>query len=272
MSMLNTFRRQLERAREAAVTDQRAKATVVEKIGRKLMELERTKSATRQRSLETELGRLRQQEAKAEQSITGRQKQIADLEQKVSREEGKEQRRAQRQTEQALAAASSAVGGLQARVEELEERLLEDVRAAVVADPVARKHDVFLSHAAPDSELAGELHAELAARGLDVWFDGAELRLGRSLTRQIDRGIAAARVGVILVTRALLDGRYWTELEMGALISGRRRVIPVLDGVTFSDLTTYSPLLADLVGLTTETHGVGEIAEQIAAALKEAEA
>jgi hypothetical protein len=98
-----------------------------------------------------------------------------------------------------------------------------------------------------------------------VWFDGAELRLGESLTRQIDRGIARSRVGVIFITPAFLEGRYWTEREMGALIATRRRVIPVLDDVTFDDLARYSPLLADLVGLTTETEGLDDIAERIRA-------
>ncbi len=57
---------------------------------------------------------------------------------------------------------------------------------------------------------------------------------------------------------------------MGALISNRRRVIPVLEGVTFDDLSRYSPLLADLVGLTTETEGLDDIAERIQATLADA--
>jgi hypothetical protein len=103
---------------------------------------------------------------------------------------------------------------------------------------------------------------------LDVWFDGAELRLGQSLTRQVDSGIARSRMGVILITPAFLQGRYWTEREMGGLISSRRRAVPILHGVSFDDLSGYSPLLADLVGLTAE--GVANIAEQISATLVDA--
>lgn len=103
-----------------------------------------------------------------------------------------------------------------------------------------------------------------------MWFDGAELKLGESITRQIDKGIARFRIGVVLVTETLIEGRYWTEKEIGALFSGRRRIIPILEGVTFDDLGAYSPLLADAKGLSTEYEGIGEIAEQIANAIKDA--
>jgi hypothetical protein len=84
-------------------------------------------------------------------------------------------------------------------------------------------------------------------------------------------GVARSRIGVVLITPAFLEGRYWTERELGALISSRRRVIPILDGVTFDDLARYSPLLADLVGLTTETAALGDIADLVKATLANAD-
>ncbi len=47
-------------------------------------------------------------------------------------------------------------------------------------------------------------------------------------------------------------------------MSSGRRVIPILDSVSYEDLATYSPLLADRVGLNTESFGLSEIADQIA--------
>lgn len=183
----------------------------------------------------------------------------------------REQEQSRHRLESTRVATSSVVNDLQARVAGLESTLLERVRDAVAADPVSREHGVFLSHAGPDKELSEELYRELTARGVDVWFDGAELRLGEPLTRQIDRGIANSRIGVVLITRAFLEGRYWTERELGAMIGGRRRVIPVLDGISFDDLTHYSPLLADFVGLSTERADLGEIADQIRATLADAD-
>jgi hypothetical protein len=172
-----------------------------------------------------------------------------------------------RRVEGLLSATSSAVEDLASRVTGIEDALLDRVRHDVAADPVGREHDVFLSHASADNEVATQLYDELAARGLDTWFDGAELRIGESLMRQIDRGIARSRCGVLLITEAFLRGRFWTEREMTALVGGRRRVIPVRHGVAVEDLAAYSPILSDFVGLDMDLHGLDEIADQIASAL-----
>ncbi len=286
MSLLDQHRRELQRQREKAAAAQRAVADLGRKLIVKQGELGRAKTASRQRSLQSDIERLSRERTKAEEVLAGRHREVARLEEKVAREQAQEDQRAaarQRQLdreqersrlrlERGLSATTAELGDLSTRVAELETVVLDRVREAVAADPVIREHDVFLSHAGPDKQVAGELYEELSARGLDVWFDGAELRLGESLTRQIDRGIARSRVGVVLVTEAFLEGRQWTEREVGGLMSGRRRVIPVLEGVSFDDLAGYSPLLADLVGLSTETEGFGEIAEQIAATLRQAAA
>jgi hypothetical protein len=195
------------------------------------------------------------------------QRKIATLQAKIIREETDEQEQSRRNMDRTLKTTTAMLDNVRGRVATLEDTVLSRTRDAVARDPVSREHDVFLSYAGPDREVAMELYMEMAGRGLDVWFDGAELRLGESLTRQIDRGIARPRVGVILITEALLQGRHWTEREMGGLISSRRRVIPVLDGVSFEQLSAYSPLLADLTGLNTDIDGLDQIAEQIATTL-----
>lgn len=277
MSFLSMYLSQLQRERGELVRDQGAVASASEKITRKQGELARASTASRRESLQRDLLRLGQDHARASRAVADRQRKVSDLEKRVADEQRREGEREQRRLRQAeqeqrasrlklertLASTTTSVQDLRTRVSDLEETLLVEVKGAVAADPVQREHDVFLSHAGPDRELAGDLHQELIARDLDVWFDGAELRLGESLTRQIDRGIARCRIGVLLVTPSFLEGRYWTEREMGGLISSRRRVIPVLDRVTFSDLASYSPLLADLVGLSIESAGLGEIADQI---------
>jgi hypothetical protein len=279
-------RSELQRERQRASADQADIAYVVSNLQRKQSELGRAKTSSRQSSLRSEIERLSKKHATLEKSLSGHQKKIAELEAKIRREQqredeqtarrqkkdAEEQERSRRDLERGLVSASANVDELRSRVSGLEDALLDRVRDAIVADPVAREHDVFLSHAGPDKEIAEELYAELTARGVDVWFDGAELRLGEPLTRQIDRGIGSSRIGVILITPKFLDGRYWTERETGALTVTRRRIIPVLDGVGFEDLSRYSPLLADLVGLTTETDGLDGIAERITAALAESNA
>ncbi len=65
--------------------------------------------------------------------------------------------------------------------------------------------DVFLCHAWDDrGGAAKELHDLLESRGVSVWFSEKDVVLGTSLLREIDRGLAKSRVGIVLVTPALL--------------------------------------------------------------------
>lgn len=66
--------------------------------------------------------------------------------------------------------------------------------------------DVFLCHAWDDRKgTAKELHDLLEARGVSVWFSEKDVALGTSLLREIDKGLAKSRVGIVLVTPALLS-------------------------------------------------------------------
>jgi hypothetical protein len=65
--------------------------------------------------------------------------------------------------------------------------------------------DVFLCHAWDDRKgVAKELHDLLVSRGVSVWFSEKDVLLGTSLLREIDKGLAKSRVGIVLVTPALL--------------------------------------------------------------------
>jgi len=66
--------------------------------------------------------------------------------------------------------------------------------------------DVFLCHAWDDrAGAAKELHDLLESRGVKVWFSEKDVVLGSPLLREIDRGLAKSRVGIVLVTPALLS-------------------------------------------------------------------
>jgi len=155
----------------------------------------------------------------------------------------------------------------QPRVSMDEDALLTSVHRYVTDDPVEREHDVFLSHASRDADVARELHDELEALGADIWMDDFSIKLGQNFVRAIDRGIASARVGVVLVTPSVIAGRYWVEKEFSALLNSKETVIPVLHGVSWRDLASYSPLLHLNKGLTTENRTIEEIAALIAKTL-----
>src|SRR5450631_3191010 len=65
--------------------------------------------------------------------------------------------------------------------------------------------DVFLCHAWDDRQgAAKELHDLLESRGVRVWFSEKDVGLGVPLLRAIDKGLANSKVGIVLVTPALL--------------------------------------------------------------------
>ncbi|MEV0388735.1 toll/interleukin-1 receptor domain-containing protein [Nonomuraea sp. NPDC050643] len=149
----------------------------------------------------------------------------------------------------------------------VEERQLADrVQEAILAqDP--REYDVFLSYARIDgAEVAGELRERLETLGVAVWFDEIAMRPGKSQALQMDQGLRRAQAGIALLTPAYLAGRFWTERELGALLH-KPTLIPVLHGVTFSDVAQYSGILPDLAGFETSRDSVAEIAEKIAGAV-----
>ena len=147
-----------------------------------------------------------------------------------------------------------------------EEQLADRVYNAISAlDP--REYDTFLSYARIDgSDTAEILRSELENLGVSVWFDEISIIPGKSQSLQMDSGLRKARSGIALLTPAYLAGRFWTERELGVLLS-KDTLIPVLHMVTFDDVKQYSGILPDLAGFTTKNDSIQDIAKKIAAAI-----
>jgi len=147
------------------------------------------------------------------------------------------------------------------------ERLLADRVHGAVATIDSREYDSFLSYARIDgADVADELRGNLESLGVAVWFDEVAIVPGRSQSLQMDAGLRKARSGIALLTPAYLAGRFWTERELGALLS-KETLIPVLHNVTFEDVKQYSGILPDLAGFTTARDSIADIAKKIAAAV-----
>ena len=127
--------------------------------------------------------------------------------------------------------------------------------------------DVFLCHAWDDRQgAAKELHDLLESRGVRVWFSEKDVGLGVPLLRAIDKGLANSKVGIVLVTPALLR-RLPTEgiadKELSALLA-RERLVPVVHGTTYEALREVSPLLASRSGLSTVEDSMASVAAKLA--------
>ena len=150
-----------------------------------------------------------------------------------------------------------------------EVRALTPVRRAVESrarqEPELR--DVFLCHAWDDRRgIATELSDLLVAEGVSVWFSEKDIVLGQPFLREIDRGLARSRTGIVLVTPALLkrvDSRGVSDKELSELLA-RDLLIPVVHGTTYDELRKVSPLLASRNGLDTASDSMAVVATKIA--------
>ena len=149
-----------------------------------------------------------------------------------------------------------------------EVRALTPVRESVekrAALPDLR--DVFLCHAWDDRQgAAKDLHDLLESRSVSVWFSEKDVVLGTSLLREIDKGLAKSRVGIVLVTPALLSrlrGEGIAEKELSALLA-RDLLVPILHNTTYEALREVSPLLGSRSGLNTAEAPMAVVAAKLA--------
>lgn len=136
------------------------------------------------------------------------------------------------------------------------------------ADP-EREFDVFISHATEDKdEVVRPLAIALQSRGLSVWYDEFELRIGDSLRRKIDSGIARSRFGVVVLSKPFF-AKSWPQYELDGLVtmavSGKQVLLPLWHNISKDEVIRASPSLADKVALRTADYAIDEIAEEIAA-------
>ncbi len=127
--------------------------------------------------------------------------------------------------------------------------------------------DVFLCHAWDDRQgAAKELHDLLESRGVKVWFSEKDVLLGTPLLREIDKGLAKSRVGIVLVTPALLkrvQAEGIADKELSALLA-RDLLVPIVHGTTYEDLREVSPLLGSRSGLSTAEEPMADVAAKLA--------
>lgn len=149
----------------------------------------------------------------------------------------------------------------------------DDKVEAFLYDDYEKEYDVFISHASEDKDdVARPLAEALRNNGLTVWYDEFELRIGDSLRRKIDKGIANSNFGVIVISRDFIN-KGWTNYELDGLITravnGEQTMLPVWHNITKREVINYSPSLADKLARSTTDFTVEEIADEIADLIQE---
>ncbi|WP_224484692.1 toll/interleukin-1 receptor domain-containing protein [Robertkochia aurantiaca] len=131
--------------------------------------------------------------------------------------------------------------------------------------------DVFLCHSWDDrKDCAKELHDLLESKGVSVWFSEKDVLLGSPLLREIDKGLAKSRVGIVLVTPLFLKrikNEGIADKELSALLA-RDLLVPIVHNTTFEDLREVSPLLGSRSGLSTIEDSMSIVAEKLSELVK----
>ncbi|MDK9657152.1 toll/interleukin-1 receptor domain-containing protein [Propionibacterium freudenreichii] len=234
-------------------------------------------SASRSKSSSTIRSKLREAEtanraantaeskrADAEKKAAATEKKIADLQTKYEKEQRVQVERSLTAIRKASAASNAQFAGV------------PRVRPASPAQPMAAaQSDVFLSHASEDKEeIARPLREALEDRGLVVWFDEVKIKVGQSIRQEIEKGIAGAKFGVVILSPSFF-AKQLTQAELDALFTkkvdtGRSIILPIWHRVTKDEVAAHSPLLAGLLALNSATMTVAEIADAIVEAVEEA--
>ncbi len=131
--------------------------------------------------------------------------------------------------------------------------------------------DVFVAHASEDKDgFVRPLAEALRARGFRVWFDEFTLRVGDSLRRSIDRGLAQSRFGVVVISPAFLS-KEWPQKELDGLtareVDGQKVILPVWHNVDVETVRRYSPTLADRIA-TSSAKGLAQVVDDLHAAIQ----
>lgn len=129
------------------------------------------------------------------------------------------------------------------------------------------EYDVFVSHASEDKDVVARPLSEfLQERGLRVWYDEFELRIGDNLVAKLNAGINASRFGILVLSNAFF-AKHWTMHELDMLeylwVTENRLLFPVWHRITVDELSAYRAWLANIIGLSTDNYTIREIANEI---------
>jgi len=113
----------------------------------------------------------------------------------------------------------------------------------------------------------------LSEHGVRVWVDDSEIRLGDSVRRKIEEGLAESQFGAVVLSPNFFR-KAWANAELSALFARQmaesRVLLPIWHCVTFDAVREASPLLADIRAALTD-NGISAVAQQLYQTIQRAE-
>jgi len=244
----------------------RDEARASEKIASATRNLTRASSVSQAESYardvqrnQDDVARLQRKRADEAQNLARKQEEFARAQQDFFREQEQEFKKSQ-----------DVLKRLEDEARQRQNDTISAIRAAslISASPVGNQtYSAFICHASEDKgDVVRPLADALVNLGHQIWYDDFALKVGDSLRRSIDRGLAAARFGIVVLSPAFF-AKNWPQYELDGLVAkeqaGQKVILPLWHRVSKNDVLGYSPTLADRVALNTAMFTIQELAEKL---------
>jgi hypothetical protein len=241
---------------------QKELSSIIDKISRE-KDIKRVANHFKEQARKNEeITRLEKDKSTKTKYLADKQKKRNDLQVQLSKEEQKEREQTKRDQKEILSIQQEISREMQ-RQKTLSLQFTETIK------PIQekREYDVFISHASEDKEDFVRLFAnELKSKGLRVWYDEFELRIGDSLRRSIDNGLSGSRYGIVVLSVAFFN-KEWPQRELDGLfakeVNGEKVILPIWHKISKDEVMKYSPMIADMLALNTTSFTIDEITTKI---------
>jgi phosphate acetyltransferase len=128
-----------------------------------------------------------------------------------------------------------------------------------------------LSRGASVDDIVRPFATLLKEKGLKVWYDEFELKIGDKLRRKIDEGLSKTRYGVVVLSNFFF-AKEWPQKELDSLFAiednGQDVILPIWHKISKDEVLKYSPTIAGILALNTSSFSIEEIAEKIVEKVK----
>jgi hypothetical protein len=132
------------------------------------------------------------------------------------------------------------------------------------------KYDVFMSYARSDARLARSLTEALSEKGVKVWYDDEEIRVGDDFMRNIQDALKQSRFFLLIISPEYLSSQ-WGSFELGVALghdaaSEERHILPVF--VRGAEGLPLPRTIRKYESLDADHTPVQQIAERVAEVVK----
>ena len=127
--------------------------------------------------------------------------------------------------------------------------------------------DAFICHASEDKDdFVRPLAERLKENRVEVWYDEFSLKVGDSLRRSIDMGLAKSRFGVVVLSKNFFS-KEWPQWELDGLVqrqinANANLILPIWHNITKEEVMAFSLALADKIA-TDSAKGIDHVVSEL---------